>query len=213
MDVNEFGRYIKSLRKEKKLTLIELSELSDVSHPYLSQIENGKRGIPSPDILNKLADPLGVSYAELMIQAGYIDELLGRMDPDNPVHEFKRTLNRAMKWLHDNGDFNQVAKKNIEYYLEINNVTSITIDNLFEKLEEFVNRDNWDDLMDSGEDLIYYDLFDILERLTESKQLNNQNLDAIIAHSKPLTYNGHVITDNDRKLIMSYLDALFSNRN
>lgn len=74
MNATEFGSYLKSLRKKKGLTLTELGDLIGYSNPYLSQIENGKKGIPSPDILKKLAEPLGVSYAELMRKAGYFDD-------------------------------------------------------------------------------------------------------------------------------------------
>lgn len=208
VDVKEFGKFMKELRNAKQLTLTELSEISDVSHPYLSQIENGKRGIPSPDILMKLSNPLGIPYNDLMKRAGYIEA-----PPDAPLRELMISLRKSKKWLLNNGEIDKVAKKNIEYYLESNKITSITVDNVFDKLEEFINLGNWDELIDSGEDIIYFDLFDLLERLSETKEKNNQNLDAIIAHSYPLTYNGHLVTDNDRKLIISFLDALYANRN
>lgn len=67
-----FGAFIKQLRKEKKMTIRQLEERSGVSNAYLSQIENGKRGIPTPDILMKIHEPLGVAYDELMERAGYI---------------------------------------------------------------------------------------------------------------------------------------------
>jgi HTH-type transcriptional regulator, competence development regulator len=72
VDVAEFGLYIKSLREQKGLTLSKLAKLSGVSHPYLSQIENGRtKSVPSPDILKKLAGPLGKPQAELMVKAGH----------------------------------------------------------------------------------------------------------------------------------------------
>jgi transcriptional regulator with XRE-family HTH domain len=67
----EFKEYLKQLRDAQKLSLRKLDSLSGVSHVYLSQIENGNRGVPSPDVLKKLAAPLGVSYKELMTAAGY----------------------------------------------------------------------------------------------------------------------------------------------
>ena len=70
----EFKEYLKQLREDKKLSLRKLDSLSGVSHVYLSQIENGNRGIPSPDVLKKLAAPLGVSYKELMQAAGYLSK-------------------------------------------------------------------------------------------------------------------------------------------
>jgi transcriptional regulator with XRE-family HTH domain len=70
----EFKGYLKQLREAKKLSLRKLDDLSGVSHVYLSQIENGNRGIPSPDVLKKLAVPLGATYKELMQAAGYLGE-------------------------------------------------------------------------------------------------------------------------------------------
>ncbi|WP_181884622.1 helix-turn-helix domain-containing protein [Neobacillus piezotolerans] len=73
MDINDFGSYIKKLRKDKGLTLAKLAELSGVSHPYISQIENGKlKSFPSSEVLIKLAKHLGVHYALLLLEAGYI---------------------------------------------------------------------------------------------------------------------------------------------
>lgn len=67
-----FGAYLKKLRKDNGLTIRELEKQSGVSNAYLSQLENGKRGIPTPDILMKIHEPLGVGYDELMEKAGYI---------------------------------------------------------------------------------------------------------------------------------------------
>lgn len=76
VDPNMFGHYLKEKRKENGLTIRQLEEKSGVSNAYLSQIENGKKGIPSPEILKKLYEPLEVSYDELMEKAGYISPRL-----------------------------------------------------------------------------------------------------------------------------------------
>ncbi|MGM7720574.1 helix-turn-helix domain-containing protein [Metabacillus sp. Hm71] len=68
----EFGKYLRQIRRESGLTLRGLENLSGVTNAYLSQIENGKRGIPSPDILKKIHEPLDIDYYELMQKAGYI---------------------------------------------------------------------------------------------------------------------------------------------
>lgn len=72
MKAEEFGDFIKGLRKEKKLTIRQLELYSGVSNAYISQVERGARGIPSPEILQKLSKPLGVKYELLMEKAGYI---------------------------------------------------------------------------------------------------------------------------------------------
>ncbi|MEL7568371.1 MAG: helix-turn-helix transcriptional regulator [Eubacteriaceae bacterium] len=74
MNAENFGKYIKNLRSDRNLTLRQLEIKSGVSNSYLSQLENGKRGIPSPDILRKLSLALGVSYQELMAVAGYLPD-------------------------------------------------------------------------------------------------------------------------------------------
>jgi DNA-binding XRE family transcriptional regulator len=71
LDDETIGDYLKARRKEKGLTITQLSEISGVSHPYISQIENDKFK-PSPDILKKLVGPLGVPYMDLLHKAGYL---------------------------------------------------------------------------------------------------------------------------------------------
>ncbi|GIP60580.1 helix-turn-helix domain-containing protein [Paenibacillus woosongensis] len=68
----EFGQYLKGLRTESKLTLKQLSEKTKLTIGHLSNIENGRRGIPSPNLLKKLAEPLNVPYGELMYHADYL---------------------------------------------------------------------------------------------------------------------------------------------
>ena len=75
MDLVMFGSYLKEKRKAKGLTLVQLAEQVGVSHPYLSQIENGKKSSPpSSDVLIRLAFPLGVPYEELLSKTGYLIE-------------------------------------------------------------------------------------------------------------------------------------------
>lgn len=71
--LKEFGKYLKSIRTGKNLSLRKLEELSGVSNAYISQLENGKRGTPSPDILKKISGPLEIEYSHLMEKAGYLD--------------------------------------------------------------------------------------------------------------------------------------------
>lgn len=74
MESKEFGEYLRKIRKSKKLTVRQLDLYSGVSHSYISQMERGARGIPTPEILKKLSKPLGVEYEELMRVAGYLKE-------------------------------------------------------------------------------------------------------------------------------------------
>ncbi|WP_196427021.1 helix-turn-helix domain-containing protein [Paenibacillus woosongensis] len=74
MSSNEFGKHLKTARESKKMTLEVLGTKVNLSKSYLSHIENGRREPPSPEILRKLAEALGISYEELMIKAGYWNE-------------------------------------------------------------------------------------------------------------------------------------------
>ena len=57
---NDFGKLIKSKRKQQKITQQKLCELADIAVIYLSKIENG-HSIPSQKIKNKLTDALNLT--------------------------------------------------------------------------------------------------------------------------------------------------------
>ncbi|ULO05169.1 helix-turn-helix domain-containing protein [Paenibacillus sp. 19GGS1-52] len=69
-----FGEYLRKLRNDKKLTLEQVAKSAGFSKGYLSNIENGRRGVPSPEILKKLAVALETQYMELMQAAGHVPE-------------------------------------------------------------------------------------------------------------------------------------------
>ena len=68
------GKYLASVRAERRLTLREVEEATSkaVSNAYLSQIENDKVQRPSLNMLYQLSELYGIDYAELMERAGYI---------------------------------------------------------------------------------------------------------------------------------------------
>jgi transcriptional regulator with XRE-family HTH domain len=74
LDKNEFGEYLRKLRNKRNLTTNQVELYAGVSNSYISLLENGKRGIPSPEILRKLASLYRVSYDELMTKAGYLED-------------------------------------------------------------------------------------------------------------------------------------------
>lgn len=65
------GEFIKKRRKENKLTLRELGEITGLSHSYLSQIESGTRNA-SPEVLEKISKALDINYTELMEFGGFL---------------------------------------------------------------------------------------------------------------------------------------------
>ncbi|WP_449354725.1 helix-turn-helix domain-containing protein [Virgibacillus natechei] len=68
---NQFGKYLKEKRDEKGYTINQLSLYSSISAAQLSRIENGKRGVPKAENIQKLAEALSVPYDEIMRVAGY----------------------------------------------------------------------------------------------------------------------------------------------
>lgn len=78
MSDEDFGTYLKRLRKAKGVTVRSLDRRTGISHSYLSNIENGNRNVPSPGMIRKLSSALGVTHIGMMIKAGHItlDEVL-----------------------------------------------------------------------------------------------------------------------------------------
>lgn len=70
----DFGTYLKSIRENKKMSINQLAIKSGISNAQISRIENGLRGVPKADTIQKLADALETSFVELMVVAGYWDE-------------------------------------------------------------------------------------------------------------------------------------------
>jgi len=71
---SEFGKALHKIRNDKNLSIRELAKRSGTSHPYLSQLETGKRNPPKPEILRKLAKGLKISYVSLLIEAEYLEK-------------------------------------------------------------------------------------------------------------------------------------------
>lgn len=65
-----FRTEIKNIRLEKKFTLRQVALQSGIDAGYLSQLENGKRNIPKPETLKKLAKGLRISKEEMFKLAG-----------------------------------------------------------------------------------------------------------------------------------------------
>lgn len=80
----DLGIFLKRIRKEAGFNLSQLSRASNISQPYLTQIESGGR-IPTPEVLKRLADGLCYvtndyySYGALLEKAGYEELAKGQM--------------------------------------------------------------------------------------------------------------------------------------
>ena len=67
-----FGRALASVRSERGLKRMQLKELSGLSYPYISEIENGGK-YPSRRAIQSLSDALGMSPSELLSRADRIE--------------------------------------------------------------------------------------------------------------------------------------------
>jgi transcriptional regulator with XRE-family HTH domain len=66
-----FGSVLKQAREVRGLTSIETARGAGISSAYLSKLENDSVKRPSPAILCRLGEVLGVPYAELMALVGH----------------------------------------------------------------------------------------------------------------------------------------------
>ena len=64
------GEFIRSQRKLAQLSLRDLAERTQISNPYLSQVERGLHQ-PSLKVLHSIAAALQLSTEQLLAQAGW----------------------------------------------------------------------------------------------------------------------------------------------
>jgi transcriptional regulator with XRE-family HTH domain len=76
------GAFIRSQRRLANLSLRQLADLTEVSNPYLSQIERGLHE-PSVRVLRSIARALNVSAETLLAQAGLLSEEAGGAPVDD----------------------------------------------------------------------------------------------------------------------------------
>lgn len=84
----DFGYVIKEQRKNIGISLREAAKRTGISHPYLSQLENGKTKNPTREVIKKLSVGLGISYAFLLETAGYFEGV-----SNNELDRLKNILN------------------------------------------------------------------------------------------------------------------------
>src|SRR2546430_2317779 len=77
---NRLGQELHKIRKLHDLSLRQVEKITGISNAYLSQLENGKAGNPSPHVLLQLSEVYGVPYKSLMESAGHLR-------PDKPTEQ------------------------------------------------------------------------------------------------------------------------------
>ena len=88
---NNLGLILRARRREKGLTLTQLSSLSGLHTAHIGRIERGER-FPRGHTLRKLAEPLGFSELELCKLAGFIP----RDAADDRLDRFKKSVKKEI---------------------------------------------------------------------------------------------------------------------
>jgi transcriptional regulator with XRE-family HTH domain len=85
------GSFIRTQRKLADLSLRDLAEMTEVSNPYLSQLERGLHQ-PSVRVLKAIANALNLSAETLLVQAGLLEGAAGEGEaPRSTVESAIRT--------------------------------------------------------------------------------------------------------------------------
>lgn len=70
--LTELGKQLRDARTMRGLSLDAASRAAKISQGYLHKLEAGRVQSPSPRVLQRLSEVLGVSYARLMQLADYL---------------------------------------------------------------------------------------------------------------------------------------------
>lgn len=71
-EANDLGTTLKEVRGLLGKSLKAVADPANISAAYLLKLEKGEVAAPSPHVLHRLAETLGVEYLELMRLAGYV---------------------------------------------------------------------------------------------------------------------------------------------
>lgn len=218
----EFGRYLRSLRKEANLTLKSLSEATSITIGHLSNIENGRRGIPSPDILRKLAPPLGVAHSDLMVQAGHIekpeiiDELIKIKNNEDFTEEYNvsHDLKLVLSILSDGEKFVDINEMDIVHDLARSRFGEdfiLTPSSLIELVfSAYLSKEEPGER--SEKDAYVFELLGFMADLAlffNKENGNSLEFMDIFNSENIITYNGYELTPEDRTQALDMLRVLF----
>ncbi|WP_017812818.1 helix-turn-helix domain-containing protein [Paenibacillus shenyangensis] len=118
MDNSSFGSYLKQIREQKNWSINQLADLAGISTSQISRIENGKRGVPKPQTIEKIARALNVPYAEMMDRAGYLRPEENQQTPEwansRDKRDFKKMLEEDGELMFDGVPLDDEDKQRIK---------------------------------------------------------------------------------------------------
>lgn len=66
------GTTLRQAREVRELSAVDAARAAGISAAYLSRLENDAVKKPSPHVLHRLSEALGLPYADLMRLSGYL---------------------------------------------------------------------------------------------------------------------------------------------
>ena len=89
--IEALGNFIRTQRRLANLSLRELAERTNVSNPYLSQIERGLHE-PSVRVIRSIAGALNLSAETLLAQAGLLEGATAPADGAEPAPDTEAAI-------------------------------------------------------------------------------------------------------------------------
>ncbi|MBR1736961.1 MAG: helix-turn-helix transcriptional regulator [Firmicutes bacterium] len=90
MKYEDFGDFLNKKRLEKKITLRKMGELLDVTAPFLTDIEKGRRNPLDMGRLSKLIDILQLTEEEVTLMYDLVGKKRNSVAPDLPEYIMER---------------------------------------------------------------------------------------------------------------------------
>lgn len=215
-DVVKFGDYIRRIRKAENLSIRAAEQRSGVSNSYISQIERGERGVPTTEILKKLAKAYNWPYGDLLDRAGHLDGMSEeKKEAIKRRHNISSALDDEISEILD-----QMVDENGILHEEFFNSLTEIVDGYLEPIDDsdyYISFKSKHDLKRLKKMISHYDSTegkqDILIELKNLLENYNSNLGIETIVKRPnITYKGQKIDSADRDRILAMLDVLFSDR-
>lgn len=174
---------IKELRKNKGVTVKELSEIIGISQSMLSNYENGNSEPRDKETWKKLADYFDVSIPYLM---GFENRIsIETNNPEDLIEETKKTVNEARKIVNDTIeraledvalDFSSTSLELIDDVIK--NINNVVVDNVkyADDVDLIFNMSDNVDILERTKNLLRKQK-EIIEKTTEMYKIYKEILE------------------------------------